>query len=118
MPGLDREGQWDGAELEQLLGYSMRVPRSRWWGYFYIKPVSNILRYILASTMDAFFAPSTKKTNAGTPRDAFGDITNAQRKVNLCFPHETFGGDVTNAQRRANAGTPRDTLKLTEEHLS
>ena len=68
--------------------------------------------------MDAFFAPSTKKTNAGTPHDAFGDITNAQRKVNLGFPHDTFGGDVTNTQRKADAGTPCDTLKLTEEHLS
>ena len=68
--------------------------------------------------MDAFFAPSTKKTNAGTPHDAFGDITNAQRKVILGFPHDTFGGDVTNTQRKADAGTPCDTLKLTEEHLS
>jgi hypothetical protein len=34
------------------------------------------------------------------------------------IPCDTFGGDVANAQRKANAGTPRDTLKITEDHLS
>ncbi len=55
--------------------------------------------------MDAFFAPSMKKTNAGTPHDAFGDITNAQWKANVETPHDTFGGDVANAQRKAGSQT-------------
>ena len=90
--------------------------------------------------MDAFFAPVMKKTNAGTPRDTFEDITNAQRKasanagatstMHTCFApsmkktnegtHRDTFGDITNAQRKAsaNAVTPICDLKLTDEHLS
>ena len=50
--------------------------------------------------MDAFFDPSVTKTNAGAPRDTFGDIINAQRKVSAIagIPLDTVG-----VQRKASA---------------